>query len=242
MKHLWLFIVVLFAVFVSGCTKEYMEIPVSALTNEESRMKAYSVLGDTSTAKEAIIHKTWQNYHDEYQKAYKGSGFTMSYQEIELSDGTAALLPLVSFKPQPQMAAPPMEPSQHPVWKTVDNVVNRGIMWAGIGWVAHEFRGMNEAAYDAAGNTYNGPVNMKGSYNTAGQDNNITMAGTQNTNTGSEVGQGVDSSSGDGDGSSLGTCSGDRGSTPITRVDDDGVKWVGPHCSCDSWLAGHCDV
>ncbi len=243
MKYVWLLIVALAAVSLSGCANDMMEIPVSALTNEKSRMKAYSVLGDTSTAKEAIVHKTWQNYHDEYQKAYKESGFTMGYQPVKLADGSTTYLPLVSFKPQPQMAAPPTEPSQHPVWKTVDNVVNRGIMWAGIGWIAHEFRGMNEAAYDAAGNTYNGPVAMKGSYNTAGNDQNITMAGTQNTNTGTEANQGADGgSSDDGDGTNLGTCSGDRGSTPIIRKDDDGTEWVSSGCSCDSWLAGHCDV
>lgn len=231
MRFLFVGSVIVVLLILSGCASSQIEIPVSALTNEESRMKAYSVIGDASTAKEAIIHKTWQNYHVEYQKAYVASGFNMSYQQIKLSDGTMALLPLVSFKPQPQMAAPPTEPSQHPVWKTVDNVVNRGIMWAGIGWVAHEFSGMQKASYDAAGNTYNGPTTMKGSYNTAGQDNYVTMAGTQNTSTGTDNSQ--------------------AGASPVTEEeewaegggrcrDDDSCVRIGYVCSRHDGEIGEC--
>lgn len=179
-----IFLIILFAI--SGCANDMMEIPVSALTSDESRMKAYSVIGDTSTAKEAIVHKSWQTYLEKLAEMQEHVGFTMDYKEITLKDGSKTFLPLVSYRPPLQVHAPPTEPSQHPVWRTVDNVVNRGIMWAGIGWIAHEFRGMQESAYDAAGNTYNGPVNMKGSYNTAGNDQALTMSGAQYGSTGAD--------------------------------------------------------
>jgi len=70
-----------------------------------------------------------------------------------------------------------------------------------------------------------------------GDSNTETYVSGQNLDGGTD-------GSGDGDDGStnLGTCSGDRGSTPIIRVDDDGTQWVSSGCSCDSWLAGHCDV
>lgn len=232
MKFLWL-VIPLF--LLSGCANDMVDIPLSSMTTEESRVAAYSTIGDTSTAKEAIVHKSWQTYYREYEQAYQASGMTMSYQEITLSDGSKAHLPVINYRPPPTMAAPPSEPSQHPVWRTVDNVINKGIMWAGIGWIAHEWRGMQESAYDAAGNTYNGPTNMKGSYNTAGNDNYVTMNGTQNTNTGAENNQ---------TGCPNGECGEEEeiidGSCGEGSFEEGGTWWIEPGCSCTSRAAGSC--
>jgi len=220
------------SVLASSCTKDYMEIPMSAMTSEESRVAAYQTIGDASTAKEAIVHKTWQNYHDEYQEAYEDSGLTMSYKEVKLSDGSTTFLPVISYKPPPTMAAPPTEPSQHPVWKTVDNVVNRGIMWAGIGWIAHEFRGMNEAAYDAAGNTYNGPTNMAGSYNTAGNDQTTTTGTQYQDQRKDSEGCSNGNCNGEDVESETEMCIGERGTIPVSELPE--------NCSCGSWQNHDC--
>lgn len=233
MRHLWLLVVLL---LVSGCASGVVDIPLDSMTTEASRTNLYTTVGDASTAKEAIVHKSWQNYHDEYGKAYKTMGFNMTFEPVEGVAG-AIRLASISFKPEIKMATPPDKPSEHPVWNTVNTVVEKGIAWAGIGYIAHEFRGMQESAYDAAGNTYNGDTQMSGSYNTAGNDQTITT-GQQRVDNSTRT---------DSDGCSNGDCN--EGSEEEIEVDgscgegsfeEDGTWWIETGCSCDSRAAGDC--
>ncbi len=165
------FSLLIFCVSLYGCSSGSVFIPPEYLTDQvgDTTKSLAGAVADASTAKEFAKYKAWAQYYKSYAKAYASSGFTMQYQEITLSDGSKTYLPTVSFKEAPVMGAPP-DVSEHPIWKTANSVLNTVARW-GFGYLAVDtvtgaFKSLGERpAYQ-----YNGPVQMQGSYNTAGHD------------------------------------------------------------------------
>lgn len=133
---------------------------------------------DASIAKEGFVHRSLQRRDIEYGKAYKESGFKMEFASVEIAKGIVAYLPKsISFKEVPRFEQPlPLAPSEHPVWKTVNNVVDKGL-WA---WLGSEFFSFGKSAIDAAGDKFagdyipqysNNPMSLTGNTN-----GNITQA------------------------------------------------------------------
>lgn len=146
------------AVVLSGCgTTKYYPMNKSSVDNYGNIVDTVGgYTSDSSVAKEHEMHETLRNRDNQYTKAYKESGFTMSYQEVEVN-GAKAFLPIVSFKETPRYTQQlPTTPSVHPLWGTVNNVVDKGL-W---GWLGYNFFDFAKTAIKGAGDqrVYNGDL------------------------------------------------------------------------------------
>ncbi|MCI5123553.1 MAG: hypothetical protein D3925_03520 [Candidatus Electrothrix sp. AR5] len=154
---------ILLAIALSGCSpsNSVFQVPGDGVNNE-----TYTLVKDASIAKETLVHQTKQIQFKEYGKAHAKAGLEIEFALVPVAEGVTAYLPKkISFKEQPNFASlglPPTEPSKHPIWNTVDNIANKGL-WAFLGWNVLDW-----AKGYGAGHTYNGPVDMRNSYNTAG--------------------------------------------------------------------------
>jgi len=174
MKGCFLLIVVV-VVFLSGCTKEYMEIPVSALTSTESRTAAYNIIGDASIAKEAVVHKSWQAYFKALPIMQQHVGFSMDYKQITLKDGSITFLPMVSYRPPIQIVAPPSKPSEHPVWNTLNTIVRTVTPYAAGAFVADSMFGAFQSLGENAGRKEYVTANGDGDINYVSQQSSVAI-------------------------------------------------------------------
>lgn len=227
----WYWLVVILGLVIGGCSSKDIIIPldVAEEAGETARSLGY-VVGDASVAKEAAKFKTSREMYEDYTEAYTKSGFTMKYQKMQIGD-EMVLLPIISFK-QPPVAPGMAEVSEHPVWKTVNNLTGTALRW-GFGYLAVDsIVGGYKSISDNAGNHYAGPVQMSGSYNTAGGDQSITTGaqyqdqrtdsdGCSNGNCDGEAEEGIDE-----------MCVGDRGTIPMSSLPEG--------CSCGSWQNYDC--
>ena len=130
---------------------------------------AGELVADASTAKEAVVHRTWQKYYEEMGRAHGVSGFHMEYALIEINNTMVYLPSKISFRDTPKMIAPPAEPSKHPVWGTIDNFFNKVTPRAGGYFIADTVLGAFKGVSDNTGTNYHGPVAQIGSHNSAGE-------------------------------------------------------------------------
>ena len=179
MKSYWLLLLI---VMVTGCTKDYMEIPVSALTSEESRGVAYNVIGDASIAKEAVVHKSWQAYFKALPIMQKNVGFTMDYKAITLADGSKTFLPMVSYRPPIQIVAPPSKPSEHPVWNTINTAIKTVTPYTAGAFVADSMFGAFQSLGENVGRKEYVTANGDGDINYVSQQSSVAI-GDGNTET-----------------------------------------------------------
>ncbi|NOQ46234.1 MAG: hypothetical protein GQ559_06125 [Desulfobulbaceae bacterium] len=129
---------------------------------------------DASVAKEKFVMDAWEVYHTQYATAYAGSGFSMQFAMIEISPGVTAYMPTaINYREEPDMVAPPAEPSKHPVWGTLNTAIRTITPWAAGAYMADSMFGAFDSMAGNAGNHYAGPVQMSGSYNTAGHGQDI---------------------------------------------------------------------
>lgn len=182
----WLWIVPVFLVMgflLAGCASTgMMEIPASALTSEDSRKVAYNVIGNASIAKEAVVHKSWQAYFKALPLMQEKVGFSMDYKQIKLSDGSTTFLPMVSYRPPIQIIAPPSKPSEHPVWGTINNFVNKVTPYAAGAFVADSMFGAFETMNENAGRKEYVTANGDGDINYVSQQSSVAI-GDGNTET-----------------------------------------------------------
>jgi len=223
-------------VLMGGCAEQAVMIPLDALT--ETAGEAVIPIADASTAKELGLQKTWRKYQTEYTKAYKDSGFSMTYAMVDIG-GVQAYLPTnISFKAEPKMVAPPTVPSQHPVWNTINTGIRTIAPWAFGYMAADSLFGSFEAMSANAGNHYAGPVQMSGSYNTAGNDQSVSTIGPFQQDQGHRE---------QSPGCSNGDCGSADSETNPSLLDcrenppggfRDGVPMYNDHLSCGSFFTG----
>lgn len=153
-------------------------IPTDAMVNEVGEVSG--VIGDASTAKEAIVHKSIQSYHVQYAKAFKESGTNINFEMMEVAPGVyMQVMTSVTSRGEVEMVAPPSKPSEHPVWGTVDNALRVTVPWIGGYAIADSIVGGFTSMGEQAGNKYYGDAQINGSYNAAGGDQIVTT-GTMN--------------------------------------------------------------
>lgn len=180
MKKISHLVFVLFAV--TGCANSNIAIPVDALV--EGSTDISHVIGDASTAKEAIVHKTIQGYYTEYAAAFAKSGTTIEFELVEVKPGIfVQMMKKVSSRGDVKMFAPPTKPSEHPVWAMVDNVLNKGLAY-GFGYLAVDsvVSGFTELG-KSAGNYFYGDAQVNGAFNVAGNDQSIVTGAMGQHNT-----------------------------------------------------------
>lgn len=115
---------------------------------------------DASIAKEALIHQTLQNRDQLYKESYALSGTTIAFKMLEVMPGVfVQVIDKVESKSPPEFKGElPLQPSIHPVWATVNKVVEVagkvGMFWIGVDGA--------KALWESSAPRYEGPYN---SYN-----------------------------------------------------------------------------
>lgn len=167
--------IILVLFMLSGCASGG-GISVSALT---SAMNGAQAVGDdiveASVAKELAVMNTLKNRDNQYAKAYKESGFNITFALVEVQGVQMYLPSSIAYKPEPAFNTPlPTKPSVHPVWHTLEVLGESLAKYGLIGYGIHELNSMVSSGYSAAqGTTYNGPI--VNSMNDAGEG--ITTGG-----------------------------------------------------------------
>ena len=171
--------VLLFTVlFLSGCTTGGGLIPLTDTMVSETGEVVEKVAGytaDASVAKEHEVHDTLRNRDAMIAKAQAKSGFKLEWQPVDETvfyPGMAEpitvkkSMPKVSYtEPAEFNQALPTEPSQHPVWKTINNVSGKIVdATADTIKIVKVLDVMGDMAGDA-GDDYNGDVVNNQSHN-----------------------------------------------------------------------------
>lgn len=201
-KLIWLFP----ALLIFGCEGK---VPVEALhaikgDAEITRTVSTSVM-EASTFKEAVTMQTLQNRDNVRDSMYEKSGLKLEWKPVTetikiITPNEKPIivemtkhLPDLTFRSEPRFQfALPTKPSKHPIWATVDNVVNKGLIGAGLYFLSDVWKDSIDGARGTT-TTYNGP--LIGSQNTTvdgatqtlgpvtliGDDQNI-LENSQNTN------------------------------------------------------------
>lgn len=129
-----LFLSSLVALFMTGCATQGF-IPLTDTQIDAAGNLIEKPIGatrDASVAKEHEVHQTLRNRDQQYRKAYEKSGFSMSYEQHEIN-GVVVMLPIMEFKEAPRFEQPlPTKPSEHPVWRFGEKVMDRGLAAFGI--------------------------------------------------------------------------------------------------------------
>ena len=173
------FIVILlsFPLVLTGCSDKVIIPPELIKTGGATFQNLNGAVSTASVVKELSWGKIRRNFDKEYGKAYSNSGFRMQFAMQEINGVQVYLPTQISFRELPQFQPMTTGPSVHPVWGTVKEVGREVIRYGVIGLGIHEVIGGYKALTDKVGNQYHGPVQMTGSYNTAGRDNYVTANG-----------------------------------------------------------------
>lgn len=198
-----------------GCAS-MSETVVTTVT--ETTGQVTETVASASIAKEQAVHSTLQTEESGYYRALPKTGSKMgvtAYQEILLSDGSKAFLPLMTatFIEAPKRnTSLPTSPSVHPVWGVAKDAVKYGFLAYGV----HEVSGLVSSLADGNGVEVTGDSNViQGVQNKAGGDQSVDSGYT--------------------------TCAtGDCGTDPEEYYID-GNCYVSDGCSCESYAAGLCE-
>ena len=168
MKH-WLLLLIPLA-FLFGCSST-MVIPGEKVIDSSGKIitTTAETVGDTSSYRTHEKYRAWNIANQEYTKAVKASGFQMEFQMVNVGGQSMYLPKKISFREAPDFHAP-ADLKDHPVWNTVNTAIKTITPWGFGAWMTGSIVGGFEHMADKVGNTYNGPVQMQGSYNTAGHD------------------------------------------------------------------------
>lgn len=149
----------LFLLFpLSGCGDSGFLDIANLPVNGEQITTISGQVKDASTQKEALYLHTREN-RDNLQKAmYAQSGLQVKFKMIEVTPGVhVQVMESVVMREYPKFDQPlPNGPSVHPVWNTVNTLIDKGI--SGLLW----YTGIKEAGKfltnqtDKTGTTYNG--------------------------------------------------------------------------------------
>ena len=214
-----------FLILLCSCSAtQLMEIPLDSMV--EGAKEGVKVIGDSSVAKEAIVHKTIQSYHKAKRKMYDKSGIKISFNIVK-KKGLMVILPDITYREKPELEAPPIAPSVHPVWPMVNNVLDKGLTY-GFGYLAVDsVVGAFKALGTQASNAFYGDANLENSFNVAGGYQDFKIDNTSNCSSG-ECGE--DSLNFD-----LGTC---EETPPFGTIN--GVTMFSSGCSCGSHANHDC--
>ena len=173
------------ALFMGGCASNAV-IPTSLLTDvADNAEHGLLTVADASVAKEGIVHRTKQKYIAAYEKAYSSSGTTITFGQVEkkvVFDGKELVytengITKIETREVPHFnVSMPDAPSVHPGWGMAERTLGTAIRWGFGTIIADGFFGMINSAWANAGTTYQGPVNMANSNNTAGNDQTFEAA------------------------------------------------------------------
>lgn len=230
-------IVILFAVFVSGCAKDII-IPLDAPKElgETSRALGY-VIGDTSTAKERFYQDARKNLDTRYKEAYLHSGTRIKFAQVEKrvrlpgqkEDFVYTETAMVEFtaRDMPDFQTIASGPSEHPVWRSVDNVINKVTPYAFGAWAVNSVTGAFEQMNrDSGHNNY--VSSSGGDIDFVSQRSNVAIGDDNDNTTVSDINSDSSSSDGGDDGEGSAVC----------ESADDMTSLAG--CSCGSCWAGDC--
>ena len=153
-----LLIPLLLILVLSGCADTGALNLGSTVIDGEQATAITGQIKDASVQKEAIYFQAREKRDKAYKAMYKESGFNVKFEFVEVAPGIKVqVMKEVSFKEFDQPM--PAGPSEHPVWKTVDNVVDKGtnvfLWWTGI----KELAGVLKGAQDVAQPKYYGNYN-----------------------------------------------------------------------------------
>ena len=224
-------------VVLSGCSSGLINIPSEQVIDSTGKIitKTGETVGDASTYRTHEKYKAWNTANREYTKAVKASGFKINFAMVDVA-GTKLYLPReISFREAPQFHAP-AELHDHPVWHTVDKFISTVTPWGFGTWAATSIVSSMEHVANRPTNQYQGPVQMTGSYNTAGRDQTITANGPMMDQGHRDNSPGCSNGNcGESQGFNLEDCianppAGNAGGFP---------QWT-PGCSCTSHSEGRC--
>lgn len=168
MKNVWIYVLLLAALSLGGCASDYAPVWTAGLNAAgEPITEIGGYVKDASISKESLITANLTNYYNAYTKAHNQSGFEMEFEMVELAPGLKMWMPKkVKYRDEPQFAQlvkPPTEPSKHPVWTTVDNIVDKGL-WAFIGWAGFDY--LKDVSSNSGGNyNFGSDANFNNSFN-----------------------------------------------------------------------------
>lgn len=144
--------VALIMALLSSCAGGPVQIPYTLLGQDGEVVETgFRTVADASVAKEIAVHETLRNRDRQYARAYQQSGFDVEFELVEVAPGLKVqVMKRVGFREAPDFSTPlPTAPSVHPVWHTVDNVVDNIGRYGLIGYSVHEGAGVLKAGIDA---------------------------------------------------------------------------------------------
>lgn len=163
------FMLGLMLVFLLGGCSEKLYPVMQAAT--DGAPKVTQQVADASVSKESVVHASLQNRDIQYRKAYEESGLKLTWKEYTMKFKlpgmtdvyeVSQMMPEIEFRESPRFDQPlPTEPSEHPVWKFANNVVDKTLIGWGfdrLAYVLHGAGGRQYYAGDYAPN-YQNPVN-----------------------------------------------------------------------------------
>ncbi|MCB2218044.1 MAG: hypothetical protein KQH59_18435 [Desulfobulbaceae bacterium] len=172
MRRFWSFLLVflmLGVVFLlMGCSEKLYPVMEAAT---DGAPKVTQQVADSSVSKESVVHVSLQNRDIQYRKAYEESGlkltwkeFTMKFKLPGMTDvyEVSQMMPEIEFRESPKFDQPlPTEPSEHPVWKFANNVVDKTLIGWGFDRLAYVLHGSGGRQYYAGDYSpnYQNPVN-----------------------------------------------------------------------------------
>lgn len=162
-----LFYCVLAILFLGGCANSGLSvIPLDAY-NEAGEVigQTTATVADASIAKELAYVDMRKARDRAVAKVPTKMDISFSVEQVA---GVVYVLPNIQSQEAPVFEPMPSGPSEHPVWGTFNTAI-RTITPYGFGYLAVDsITGAFKSFADNAGDTYQGPVVMSQSHNTAG--------------------------------------------------------------------------
>lgn len=188
MKHFT--IAALATLLLTGCTEM---VPVVTRTLDNQGNIVSTVSSATSTAsmeKERLFTEMVMNRDIQQAKMYAESGMSMTWKAYKeeitvVTDGAppvtiimSRMLPDVAMREQPRFQQPlPDGPSVHPVWATTAELGKIIAKYGLIGFGIDRAADVLETGFARAGDRFEGPAYLYQSKNTAGRDQDFSLAG-----------------------------------------------------------------
>jgi hypothetical protein len=171
-----------------GCADQLVTMPTATVDSMTGAIvDTGQVVGTASMAKENAWRNAQMNRDVQRRLSHANDGFHVAFAMQEVSPGVfVQVMTQVSYADNVDFGAPIHDPSRHPVWKTIDNIVDKGAKYGFSGYAAHEVGGVLKAGYEAAtgaGDTINMVANGEGNV-TLDQKRSTTtttIAGNENT-------------------------------------------------------------
>lgn len=149
---------------ISGCAGSGSFVPITDTMVTESGEVVTTTAGytkDASIAKEHDVHDTLRNRDIMYARMYSTSGTKLEFEMVEVSPGVKIqVLKSITQRDAPNFEQKlPTAPSVHPVWHTVENVVESVGKFSLMAYGINALSNVWQAGLDSA------EMNVGGDYN-----------------------------------------------------------------------------